>query len=88
MHAHLHRLLFLFSMTLSAAIGGALLLAPCLVEGSLSVGPWARLARLFAADVMIRRVAVVSAVGLWLCALLFFRAPRRHRTESPDGLAH
>lgn len=46
-----------------------------------------RIILLFAEDTIVRRCAVVSALGLWVTAVVFFRDPRRfpfHRRRATD----
>jgi hypothetical protein len=70
----------LFFLCLSIAVGLGLLIV---------FAPWMPLTpnddfsnrayQLFAEDSIVRKTALVSAVGLWVTAVVFFRVPRRIR---------
>lgn len=69
----LRRLLFLATLAVAGLLAMTVLLAP-LVDPVLIPEPWAsRLLQIFASDAMVRRTAVVSAVGLMVTACVFFR---------------
>lgn len=66
----LPRLLFLATLLSAAALGGLVLAAPPLIENEIAHAP---LLRLFAADLIVRRTALASALGLAVTAFVFFR---------------
>ena len=66
----------LYRLTLIVAAGLGLFV---LLAGLLPVYPvttWAKIWYLFAFDAVVRKTAVVSAIGLWVTAVVFFRPPR------------
>ena len=74
------------SLTVAVALGLALLAAPWLpIPSSTNLGT--RVLVLFAEDSIVRRCGVVSALGLWVTAVVFFRDSRRfpfHRRRATD----
>jgi hypothetical protein len=78
----LPRVLFRATMTAAAGLVGLVLLAPLLPLDS-SHSPATKCWHLFANDGTLRQVAVVSAVGLWITAVVFFR-PRIPEAEGLD----
>ncbi len=62
------RLLFLLTLALALALAGLVFLAPWLATGT-EPG----MMHLFAADMIVRRTALASAVGLVVTACVFFR---------------
>ena len=83
------RLLFRTTMAAAGLLVGVVLLAPLLPLDS-SPHPATKVWHLFASDDTLRQVAVVSALGLWITAVVCFRArgaiePEAHeepRTEN------
>lgn len=73
----LHRWLFRLSLLIAAALGLGVLILPwvSLPEAS---DVATKVGLLFAQDATLRQTAVISAVGLWLTAIIFFR-PREAR---------
>src|SRR6516165_7192998 len=58
--------------------------APIVHNGAVTAGRWSNVTIIFAEDATLRRTSVASAVGLFVTALVFFRAPglrRRHSKE-------
>jgi hypothetical protein len=80
------RFCFVTAVALAAVLGLLLIAAPWLpATGSLDLAN--RIVLLFAEDSIVRRSAVVSALGLWVTAAVFFRDPRRfpfHRRRATD----
>jgi hypothetical protein len=67
-------LLFWLIWIQAVVLGGLVLIAPFLDRGDEQPDGSARLVALFARDVALRRTALASAVGLAVCASVFFRA--------------
>jgi uncharacterized membrane protein YqhA len=67
------RLLFRSTMVAAGALVGLVLLSPLLPLDA-THSATAKLWHLFANDDTLRQVAVVSAVGLWITAVVFFRS--------------
>jgi hypothetical protein len=78
----LPRLLFLLTVALALGLLGGVLLSPWLDESNESANGWERLVAVFAQDAVVRRTAVVSAVGLIVTACVFFR-PWPRATDRP-----
>ena len=80
------RFCFASAVALAASLGLLLVAAPWLpTTGSMDLAN--RIVLLFAEDSIVRRSAVVSALGLWVTAVVFFRDPRRfpfHRRRASD----
>jgi hypothetical protein len=58
--------------------------APIVHNGAVTVGRWSNVTLVFAEDSTLRRTSVASAIGLFVTALVFFRAPglpHRHAKE-------
>src|SRR5947208_15660783 len=73
----LHRWLFRFSLLMAAALALGVLILPWVSLPDVRDVP-IQIGVLFATDSTLRQTAVVSAVGLWLTAVIFFR-PREAR---------
>jgi hypothetical protein len=80
----LPRLLFRTCMALSGLLVSFVLLAPLLPLDS-SHSQMTKLWHLFANDDTLRQVAVVSAVGLWITAAVFFRGSRQEEVLSAQS---
>lgn len=84
----MRRWLYRLTLLLAAGLGGLVLIAP---HCGFLPGPDTldRIAWLFAHDDLLRKISVVSAVGLWLTAILFFR-PRSYDYNwwEQEGYAH
>jgi len=84
-HVWLPRLLWLVSQSIALCLAGAVLLAPTLLQDN---SP--RLMVLFARDTVVRRTALVGAVGLAVTAAVFFRVKdpdAEARRRSPRTMA-
>jgi hypothetical protein len=66
------RWLYRLTLLVAAALGGFVVLAPYL---GFEPGPEleSRICLLFAHDDLVRKTAVISALGLWTTAVVFFR---------------
>jgi len=73
----LHRWLFRLILVTAAALALGVLIMPWIVLPA-SADPLTQVGNLFGQDGTLRQVAVISATGLWLTALIFFR-PRNAR---------
>jgi hypothetical protein len=73
----LPRLIYRCVMLLAAGLAVVVMVAP-LLGPERAVSVWGRIWQLFALDSLVRKTAVVAAVGLWLAAVIFFRSPRLH----------
>ena len=74
---------FLYRGTLAVAGGLGLFV---LIAGLLPVypvTPWAKVWYLFAFDSLVRKTAVLSAIGLWVTAVVFFRPGRYNERRVP-----
>ncbi len=79
----LPRLLFLLTAGLALALLLAVVLAPWLLEDAAD-DSHPQLLLLFARDVVVRRTAVASGLGLFVTACVFFRpAPAEDKSEKP-----
>lgn len=79
----MQRWLFRLSVLLAGALAGMVIFAPyCGFPRSAELLP--RVGWLFAHDDLLRKTAVISAVGLWLTAVVFFR-PRYYDYSWYDG---
>jgi hypothetical protein len=70
----LTRLLFRLTILVAAALGAFVLVAPFLT-GEPGRDTWSAICYLFAQDGTLRKTAIISAVGLWVTAVVFFREP-------------
>jgi hypothetical protein len=69
-------MLYRLTLAVAAFLGLLVVLAPWLpVQRGGDV--WAVTGSLFAQDETLRKTAVISASGLWVTAVVFFRTPRR-----------
>jgi hypothetical protein len=77
----LNRILFLFTTTLALALALLVFLSPYQINDS--APDWLRL---FAEDLVIRRTAVVCAIGLFVTAMVFFRSrsPKAPPTDTDE----
>jgi hypothetical protein len=66
------RLAFRTTIGLAASLALFVLTAPLLADSSTD-DLWRRVCLLFARDELLRKTAVVAAIGLWATALVFFR---------------
>lgn len=68
----MRRWLYRLTVIIAAGLGGLVMATP---HWNVTPGPdWLdRAAWLFAHDDLLRKVSVISAVGLWLTAIIFFR---------------
>ena len=72
----LPRLLFRFTLAVSALLLALVFLAPVLHNQFLPPGRWSRLLALFAQDAAVRHTSVAAGLGLLVTAWVFFRRPR------------
>jgi hypothetical protein len=72
----LPRLLFHFTLAVSALLLALVFLAPVLHNHFLPPGRWSSLLALFARDAAVRHTSVAAALGLLVTAWVFFRPPR------------
>ena len=65
-------MLYRLTLIVAAVLGTLIIFSPLLPAQP--QGPtWGRVCFFFSRDVLVRKTAVVSAVGLWVTAVVFFR---------------
>jgi hypothetical protein len=75
MYGWFDRACFWLTLAAAAALGLAILCAP-LLAGDLASPAGQRIMHLLADEGAVRKAAACTAVGLWFCAMIFFRGPR------------
>ncbi len=80
------RLLRALAFTAAAALVIAVVACPWLDASAAASDGWARAIHLFAQDTILRRTSLVSALGLWVTAQVFFSTKRPEATSpAPHG---
>jgi hypothetical protein len=81
------RLCFLLATGTALSLIALVYGAPIVHNGAITAGRWSNVMLVFAEDSTLRRTAVASAIGLFVTALVFFRAPGlpRRRLKERQG---
>jgi hypothetical protein len=69
----LPRLCFVLTAALALGLALAVVVAPWFAEAAVQADGWPEVLSLFAYDAVVRRTALVSAAGLLVTAVVFFR---------------
>jgi hypothetical protein len=82
----LPRILFCLAVAVAFILLALVLISPWLDQVDWLDDGWNRLVAVFARDAPVRRIALAGAMGLFITACVFFRAPFwRRRGRKPPG---